>query len=116
MRRGATQLNFDDRDHRDRAIRDALDRIIRAWGPAGAKSLSRLKVEVRQAAPPSEDFSFLDEPEEAVIADYMDALKTFHRVAGAYGAFWEPEKDTRPKKAQVVEILIDRQALVRYRR
>jgi len=47
----------------------------------------------------------------------MDALKTFHRVAGAYGAFWEPEKDTRPKTAEVLEISVERQQpLVRYRR
>ena len=110
-------MAFDGREFRNQSIRDALARVIRAWGPVGAKSLSRLMVEVRHAATPSEDLSYLAQPEEAVVADYMDALKTFHRVAGAYGAFWEPEKDTRPRTAEVLEISVERQQpIVRYRR
>ena len=79
----------------------AVDAVLRNWSDAGARSVDRLKAELR-ATPDGSQLAALAGADD-LIAGYIDTLPGFRRVSsGGRGAFWAPVRSSTVKTGTIL--------------
>ena len=90
-------MNIEREPHQ--GMRHAFIKVLSGWQDGRARSVHRLRVELREASGVAVDEATAD----AFIEGCMVGLRGFRRLAGLPGTFWEPVKSADLKTVAVVQ-------------
>ena len=90
-------MNIEREPHQ--GMRHAFIKVLSKWQDGRARSVERLRVELREASGMAVDEATAD----AFIEGCMVGLRGFRKLAGLPGTFWEPVKTADMKTVAVVQ-------------